>query len=119
MRAARNRSHSTATRGLDSSTLWSLPRSRRGSNLTIAASHCQEGQMVARSLRHRVSLVSGIAAVVCAASTLVAQQDKLVFVPMRASEVMSAADRQRIGVESLTPEQRLAFDVWLTRYSAE
>ena len=75
--------------------------------------------MVARSIRHCVSLVCGMTAVVCAASTLVAQQDKLVFAPIRASEVMSAADRQRIGVEGLTPEQRLALDVWLTRYSAE
>jgi hypothetical protein len=80
--------------------------------------------------RH-VSLACGVAAVACAASTVLSQagrpqdtpqdtpQDKLVFAPVRASEVMSAADRQRTGVERLTSEQRFALDVWLTRYSAE
>jgi len=67
----------------------------------------------------RASLVCGVTAVACAASNMLAQQDKLVFVPIRASEVMSAADRQRIGVDQLTAEQRFALDVWLTRYSAE
>lgn len=75
--------------------------------------------MLTRYRRHRGSLVCGLAAVACAASTMLAQQDKLVFVPIRASEVMSAADRQRIGVDGLTPEQRFALDVWLTKYSAE
>ena len=76
--------------------------------------------MLTRYRRHRVSLVCGLAVVACATSTLLAQQqDKLVFVPVRASEVMSPADQQRIGVDRLTPEQRFAFDVWLTRYSAE
>ena len=76
--------------------------------------------------RH-VSLVYGVTAVACAASTLLSQpdrpqdkpQDRLVFAPVRASEVMSAADRQRTGIDRLTPEQRFALDVWLTRYSAE
>jgi len=75
--------------------------------------------MLTRYRRHGGSLVCGLAAVACAASTMLAQQDKLVFVPIRASEVMSAADRQRIGVDGLTPEQRFALDVWLTKYSAE
>ena len=75
--------------------------------------------MLTRYRRHGGSLVCGLAAVACAASTMLAQQDKLVFVPIRASEVMSAADRQRIGVDGLTPEQRFALDAWLTRYSAE
>ena len=87
--------------------------------------------MLTRYRRHRVSLVCGMTAVACAASTLLSQpgrpqdkpqdgpQDKLVFAPVRASEVMSAADRQRTGVDRLTPEQRFALDVWLTRYSAE
>ena len=75
--------------------------------------------MRTRYRRHGVSLVCGVAAVACAASTLLAQQDKLVFAPIRASEVMSAADRERIGVNRLTPEQLFALDVWLTRYSAE
>jgi hypothetical protein len=83
----------------------------------------QEDRMLTRFRRHRVSLVCGMTAVVCAASALVAQQDKpqdkLVFAPVRAGEVMSAADRQRTGVDRLTPEQRFALDVWLTRYSAE
>jgi hypothetical protein len=72
-----------------------------------------------------------VTAVACAASTLLSQPsttqdrpqdkppDKLVFAPVRASEVMSATDRQRTGVDGLTPEQRFALDVWLTRYSAE
>ena len=79
------------------------------------------------SRRHRVPLLCGVTAVACAASTLLSQpgrpqepaQDKLVFAPVRASDVMSAADRQRTGVERLTPEQRFALDAWLTRYSAE
>jgi hypothetical protein len=83
--------------------------------------------MLTRFRRHRVSLVCGVTAVACAASTLLSQpsttpdkpQDRLVFAPVRASEVMSAADRQRTGVDRLTPEQRFALDVWLTRYSAE
>jgi hypothetical protein len=83
--------------------------------------------MLTRSRRHRVSLVCGVSAVACAASTLLSQpgraqdtpQDKLVFAPVRASDVMSAADRQRTGVDRLTPEQRFALDAWLTRYSAE
>ena len=75
--------------------------------------------MSTRYRRHRGSLLCGLAAVACAASPTLAQQDKLVFVPIRASEVMSAADRQRIGVDGLTPEQRFALDVWLTKYSAE
>lgn len=76
--------------------------------------------MLTRYRRHRVSLVCGMTAVACATSTLLAQQqDKLVFVPVRASEVMSPADQQRTGVDRLTPEQRFALDVWLTRYSAE
>lgn len=69
--------------------------------------------------RRGASLVCVVTAVVCAAPNMPAQQDRLVFVPVRASEVMSAAERQRIGVDRLTPEQRLAFDVWLTKYSAE
>jgi hypothetical protein len=83
--------------------------------------------MLTRSRRHRVSLLCGVAAVACATSTLLSQpgrpqdtpQDKLVFAPVRASDVMSAADRQRTGVDRLTPEQRFALDTWLTRYSAE
>ena len=83
--------------------------------------------MLTRSRHHRVSLVCGVTAIACAASALLSQpgraqdtpQDKLVFAPVRASDVMSAADRQRTGVERLTPEQRFALDVWLTRYSAE
>ena len=79
--------------------------------------------MPTRPRRHRVSLVCAIAA----ATALLSQpgraqdtpQDKLVFAPVRASDVMSAADRQRTGVEHLTPEQRFALDAWLTRYSAE
>jgi hypothetical protein len=85
--------------------------------------------MLTRS--RRVSMVCGVTAVACAASTLLSQpdrpqdksqdrsQEKLVFAPVRASEVMSAADRQRTGVDRLTPEQQFALDVWLTRYSAE
>jgi hypothetical protein len=79
----------------------------------------QEDRMLTRYRRPRAALVCGVTAIACAASSTLAQQDKLVFVPIRASEVMSAADRQQIGVEGLTPEQRLALDVWLTRYSAE
>ena len=75
--------------------------------------------MLTRYRLHRASLVCGVTAIACAASSMLAQEDKLVFVPVRASEVMSAADRQRIGVDRLTPEQRLALNVWLTKYSAE
>jgi hypothetical protein len=63
--------------------------------------------------------------VVCSASSLVAQdtpdkmKDKLIFIPIRASDVMSAADQQRIGIDRLTADQRFALDAWLTRYSAE
>ena len=49
----------------------------------------------------------------------VGAQEKLVFVPIRVSEVMSPADQQRTGVDHLTPEQRFALDTWLTRYTAE
>ena len=82
--------------------------------------------MLTRSRHHRASLVCGVTAI-AAASALLSQpgraqdtpQDKLVFAPVRASDVMSAADRQRTGVKRLTPEQRFALDAWLTRYSAE
>src|SRR5215203_4168913 len=80
----------------------------------------QEDRMLTCSRRHRVSLVCGVTAVACAASTLLSQpgrppdtlQDKLVFAPVRASDVMSAVDRQRTGVDRLTPEQRFALDTW-------
>jgi hypothetical protein len=75
--------------------------------------------MPTRYRRHGASLACVVTAVVCAAPNMVAQQDKLVFVPVRASEVMSAADRHSIGVDRLTPEQLFALDVWLTKYSAE
>ena len=75
--------------------------------------------MLTRYRRHGASLVCAAIAIVCAAPSMLAQQDKLVFVPVRASDVMSAADRERIGVDRLTPEQRFALDVWLTKYSAE
>jgi hypothetical protein len=70
-------------------------------------------------------LVAVLTSVACSASSLLAQdtqdkfKDKLIFVPIRASEVMTAADQQRIGIDRLTAEQRFAFDAWLTRYSAE
>src|SRR4030095_10757236 len=85
----------------------------------------QEGRMRIRSRHSRVWLVVVLTSVACSASSLLAQdtQDnlkaKLIFVPIRASEVMSAADQQRIGIDGLTPEQRFALDAWLTRYSAE
>ena len=80
--------------------------------------------MFSRSRRHRSAFLLAAAAVSCSASALLAQEqqpdkDKLYFVPIRASVVMSAADQQRIGVDRLTPEQRFALDAWLTRYSAE
>lgn len=81
--------------------------------------------MRARSRRSRVWLVAVATSVACSASSLLAQdtqenlKDKLIFVPIRASQVMSAADQQRIGIDRLTPEQRFALDAWLTRYSAE
>lgn len=59
-----------------------------------------------------------VAAIACSAGSLGAQRP-LVFVPVRADQVMSAADQQRTGVASLTPAQREALDGWLTRYSAE
>ena len=81
--------------------------------------------MRARSRRSRVWLAVVATGVACSASSLLAQdtqdnlKNKLIFVPIRASQVMSAADQQRIGVDRLTPEQRFALDAWLTRYSAE
>ena len=81
--------------------------------------------MRTRSRHSRVWLVAVLTSVACSASSLLAQdtqdkfKDKLIFVPIRASEVMSAADQQRIGIDRLTAEQRFAFDAWLTRYSAE
>jgi hypothetical protein len=81
--------------------------------------------MRSRSRRSPVLLVLVATSVACSASSLLAQdtqdklKDKLIFVPIRASEVMSAADQQRTGVDRLTAEQRFALDAWLTRYSAE
>jgi len=81
--------------------------------------------MRARSRDSRVWLVLVAASVACSAASLMAQdtqdqlKDKLIFVPIRATQVMSAADQQRIGIDRLTPEQRFALDAWLTRYSAE
>jgi hypothetical protein len=81
--------------------------------------------MRARARRSRVWLAVMAISVACSASSLLAQdtqdnlKDKLIFVPIRASQVMSAADQQRIGIDRLTPEQRFALDAWLTRYSAE
>ena len=78
--------------------------------------------MFTRARRHRSTFLFAAAAVTWSASALVAQdrqQDKLYFVPIRASAVMSPADQKRIGVDRLTTEQRFALDVWLTRYSAE
>ncbi|HEX5073774.1 MAG TPA: hypothetical protein VFW03_11235 [Gemmatimonadaceae bacterium] len=81
--------------------------------------------MRARSSRSRVWLAMVATSAACSASSLLAQdtqdnlKDKLIFVPIRASQVMSAADQQRIGIDRLTPEQRFALDAWLTRYSAE
>ena len=81
--------------------------------------------MRARTRRSRVWLAVVATSVACSASSLLAQdtrdnlKDKLIFVPIRASQVMSAADQQRIGIDRLTPEQRFALDAWLTRYSAE
>jgi hypothetical protein len=80
--------------------------------------------MFTRARRHRSTFLFAAAAITCAASALLAQdqpqdKDKLYFVPIRASVVMSPADQTRIGVDRLTPEQRFALDVWLTRYSAE
>ena len=80
--------------------------------------------MFSRSRGHRSAFLVAAAAVTCTASALLAQdqqqdKDKLYFVPIRASVVMSPADQKRIGVDRLTAEQRLALDVWLTRYSAE
>jgi len=81
--------------------------------------------MRARSRRSRVWLAVVATSVACLASSLLAQdtqdnlKDKLIFVPIRATQVMSAADQQRIGIDRLTPEQRFALDAWLTRYSAE
>jgi hypothetical protein len=59
-----------------------------------------------------------VIALACASDSLGAQ-DRLMFIPVRAGEVMSPEDRDRTGVSRLTPEQRAALDVWLTRYSAE
>jgi len=81
--------------------------------------------MCARSRHSRVWLVLVATSVVCSASSVLAQdtqdklKDKLIFIPIRASEVMSAADQQRIGLDRLTADQRFALDAWLTRYSAE
>lgn len=81
--------------------------------------------MRARSRGSRVVLVLVAASVACSAASLMAQdtqdqlKDKLIFVPIRTIQVMSAADQQRIGIDRLTPEQRFALDAWLTRYSAE
>jgi len=81
--------------------------------------------MRARSRGSRVWFVLVAASVACSAASLMAQdtqdqlKDKLIFVPIRATQVMSAADQQRIGIDRLTPEQRFALDAWLTRYSAE
>ena len=81
--------------------------------------------MRARSRRSRVWLAVVATSVAFLASSLLAQdtqdnlKDKLIFVPIRATRVMSAADQQRIGIDRLTPEQRFALDAWLTRYSAE
>jgi len=77
--------------------------------------------MCARSRHSRVWLVLVATSVVCSASSVLAQdtqdklKDKLIFIPIRASEVMSAADQQRIGLDRLTADQRFALDAWLTR----
>ena len=81
--------------------------------------------MRSHSRRSRVWLAVVATSVACTASSLLAQdtqdklKDKLIFVPVRASDVMSPADQQRMGLDRLTAEQRFALDVWLTRYSAE
>jgi len=78
--------------------------------------------MFTRSRCHRSTFLFAVTAVAWSASALLAQDrqpDKLYFVPIRSSEVMSPADQKRIGVDRLTPAQRFALDVWLTRYSAE
>jgi hypothetical protein len=81
--------------------------------------------MRSHSRRSRVWLAVVATSVACTASSLLAQdtqdklKDKLIFVPVRASDVMSPADQQRMGIDRLTAEQRFALDVWLTRYSAE
>ena len=81
--------------------------------------------MGARSRHSRVWLVVVATTVVWSASSVQAQdtqdnlKDKLIFIPVRASDVMSAADQQRIGLGGLTADQRFALDAWLTRYSAE
>src|SRR4051812_18300451 len=64
----------------------------------------QEGWMRARSRGSRVWFVLVAASVACSAASLMAQdtQDKLIFVPIRATQVMSAADQQRIGIDRLT-----------------
>jgi hypothetical protein len=68
-----------------------------------------------------LSFVCVSTAILTAAATArsLGAQVKLVFVPIRVSEVMSPADQHRTGVDHLTPEQRFALDAWLTRYTAE
>ena len=68
--------------------------------------------------RHVTSLACSVILILCA-GTSASAQDKLVLVPVRASEVMTAAQLQQTGVTSLTPQQRLMLDAFLTRYTAE
>jgi hypothetical protein len=65
------------------------------------------------------SIAVALTLVVTLGARRVAAQDQLIVVPVRVAEVMSNADRERTGIDRLTPEQRFALDTWLTRYTAE
>ena len=68
--------------------------------------------------RSLILSMSSAAALAWGGSPLAAQSP-LMLVPLRMHEVMTPDQFARAGLGSLTPEQRLHLDGWLTRYSAE
>ena len=70
-------------------------------------------------MRTRLLVLSLSSAAVALAATAMAAQSPLMLVPLRMDQVMSSDQLARTGLASLTPEQRLHLDAWLTRYTAE
>jgi hypothetical protein len=86
---------------------------RTGDNFPDESSAFRRSDMRLTQLLPSVS----VAVFTCAASSF--GQAPLALVPLRMDQVMTSAQLERAGIGSLTHEQRLALDAWLTRYSAE
>lgn len=68
---------------------------------------------------HRFPWSLCYAAVLALSTPALAAQTPLALVPLRMDQVMSRLQLEQAGLSSLTGEQRLVLDAWLTRYSAE